>query len=290
MENICRFVSSFETTDTVNTLHFVYENHPVSNEKFVIQAAFMLYLVAAGEGRCVTPAGACALAPGDIFFTLAARPFRIEHGGDLRYLYISFVGLRAQKLLDRLGVGPERFHFPGFSYLLPLWEEAVAAEDRACDDLRSEGVLLYTLSCLGARRAAEEPPRSEGLAARMKKYLDDHYADSSLGAAALGTEFQYNPKYCAAVFKKHMGMGVNGYLRMIRIQHACNYMKGGITQVADVARLCGFEDPLYFSRVFRRATGAPPSTYIKEENRPRGREGPERKGTDAGRTRLHEEK
>ncbi len=73
MENICRFVSSFETTDTVNTLHFVYENHPVSNEKFVIQAAFMLYLVAAGEGRCVTPAGACALAPGDIFFNWFCR-------------------------------------------------------------------------------------------------------------------------------------------------------------------------------------------------------------------------
>lgn len=76
--------------------------------------------------------------------------------------------------------------------------------------------------------------------------------------------FFYNPKYFSGLFKKNVGVGLSEYLRALRVRRARDLFSGGIRSVNEVSFLCGYGDPLYFSKVFKRETGKSPVAYLKE--------------------------
>ncbi len=41
-------------------------------------------------------------------------------------------------------------------------------------------------------------------------------------------------------------------------------MEQGYTNIADIAFLCGFNDPLYFSKVFKQQLGVSPRKHIED--------------------------
>jgi AraC-like DNA-binding protein len=64
------------------------------------------------------------------------------------------------------------------------------------------------------------------------------------------------------VFREKMGVLYSEYLRSLRLKHAVLLMDHGIDSVKNVALLSGFNDPLYFSTVFRKSTGVSPKEYM----------------------------
>ena len=76
-------------------------------------------------------------------------------------------------------------------------------------------------------------------------------------------------KACAVIpprvqyWAKQMGISYVEYLRNLRIKRAVFLMEQGVASVKNVAILSGFEDALYFSKVFKQAEGVTPSEYIK---------------------------
>ncbi len=52
------------------------------------------------------------------------------------------------------------------------------------------------------------------------------------------------------------------YLTEYRINEACKLLRAGNLSIAEVAVSVGFFDQFYFSRVFKRAKGVPPSKYF----------------------------
>jgi transcriptional regulator GlxA family with amidase domain len=51
------------------------------------------------------------------------------------------------------------------------------------------------------------------------------------------------------------------YFTELRIQRACVMLDTSELQVGEIAGSLGFQDPLYFSRLFRQHTGLPPTAY-----------------------------
>ena len=70
-------------------------------------------------------------------------------------------------------------------------------------------------------------------------------------------------KYLSESFKKRMGMGFSRYLKNLRVKHAVFLMEHGVVSIKNVAFLCGFRDPLYFSKVFRADMGISPKEYLQ---------------------------
>ncbi|MDO4159121.1 MAG: helix-turn-helix domain-containing protein [Prevotellaceae bacterium] len=67
--------------------------------------------------------------------------------------------------------------------------------------------------------------------------------------------------------KKVLGYTPNNYLQTIRIKYATRLMvSASDANISDIAYKCGFSDPKYFSRVFKRATGYNPREY-REKNK-----------------------
>ena len=63
------------------------------------------------------------------------------------------------------------------------------------------------------------------------------------------------------MFRARTGRSPLQLLSEIRMQHAMRWLTRSALSVADIARLCGYDDPLYFSRAFRAATGKSPRSF-----------------------------
>lgn len=162
--------------------------------------------------------------------------------------------------MEKIGISKYNPFFEGGEDLIPFWKKTVT-DDRSILSLRSEGILLYTLSVLGENDF--EQKESDGVALKVKKYIDEHFSDGQLSLNDIGTHFSYNSKYVSSVFKAAFGLGVSEYICSVRIHQARVLMEQGFTTVKDIAYQCGFSDQFYFSKVFKKTVGSSPKEYIE---------------------------
>lgn len=67
--------------------------------------------------------------------------------------------------------------------------------------------------------------------------------------------------YFHRVFKNYSGVSPLAYRNLLRVSNAKAMLRDGSMSVAEIARLTGFEDPFYFSRVFKVVTGTSPQRF-----------------------------
>ncbi|MDO4960542.1 MAG: AraC family transcriptional regulator [Eubacteriales bacterium] len=107
---------------------------------------------------------------------------------------------------------------------------------------------------------------SEPVAYIRSEIVKNHnQASFSLEQTMHSMPFQYN--YLRKRFKKEIGKTPLEYLTQMRMREAENILLGYMGHeysIAEVAGMCGYEDALYFSRVFKKYFGCSPSAYVKQ--------------------------
>lgn len=123
--------------------------------------------------------------------------------------------------------------------------------DRLCEQLFFE-------SASGEQKAP--PSREEDLVrtvqARLKAQLPAVH-DFDAIARSLGVA----PITFRRYWSKYVDEPPARYVTSLRVQEAQRLLLQTVRSVADIARGLGFDDPLYFSRVFRKQTGLTASEY-----------------------------
>ena len=263
-QNICHFIPHQREYQTIHTIHFVLETRPENFSIWTTEAVYKMYYVREGKGLLHAAGKVQPLEAGDMFFTFPAVPFMIEDVEGLAYMYISFLGARGNRIMEKLKIGKQQYWYPECQEVEALWEQGINMRSEYAE-LLSESILLYSFSFLGNRQLALEnnPLKPFELADRLKKYVDDHFGEQDFSLEQISNALSYNQKYISSVFKKEMGVGITEYLNTIRIQHACTMFQQGFTSVNDVSGCCGFSDPQYFSRVFKQRMRITPGNYIK---------------------------
>lgn len=74
------------------------------------------------------------------------------------------------------------------------------------------------------------------------------------------------------IFTRYAGMGVSRYFTELKIHFSVSLLQSG-KRVSEVAEAVGFSDQNYFSTVFRRVTGVPPSAFRPNPAIPERRSG-----------------
>lgn len=69
----------------------------------------------------------------------------------------------------------------------------------------------------------------------------------------------------SSVFQKKTGYSPLNYHSQLKIQQACHYLDFTDMKINQISMTLGFEDPLYFTRVFSKTMGVSPSNYRKKK-------------------------
>lgn len=67
--------------------------------------------------------------------------------------------------------------------------------------------------------------------------------------------------YLCSVFKARTGSSIQEYLVRFRLNKACELMGIPLLSIGDIARSVGYEDPLLFSKMFKKEKGLSPKQY-----------------------------
>jgi AraC-type DNA-binding domain-containing proteins len=78
------------------------------------------------------------------------------------------------------------------------------------------------------------------------------------------SELHLSPRYLSDLLKQETGKTAMDLIQIFLISEAKNLMNSGNYTVAEVAYLLGFENPPYFSRVFKKETGISPNQFKKQ--------------------------
>mgnify|MGYP005855364671 CR=1 FL=1 len=162
--------------------------------------------------------------------------------------------------LDRWGAGPAP---PGaeapFAAILAEQEAPDALSPLALDGLVRQ-ILAMVARALARARPAPEPRRYDrhlaAFEAQIRARLRDGWGVAD-HAAALGLTATHLTRICI----DRTGLSPGRLIEARRMAEARRLLAYTALTAAEVGYAIGFDDPAYFSRAFRRATGETPSSF-----------------------------
>lgn len=259
-QNVCKFYTS-SLSEAISIHCFVYETDSSVMQRVNTLQNSRMILITQGNGTVILNGKALCADIGSLIFAFPNETLSFSEGASVAYMYVDFSGMRAETLLQRFGINHENRYFVGFGGMIPFWKENLLRASPETVDLAAESVLLHTLS----RMKREKPTQNETISSILQ-IIENRFSDHSLSIISVGEELSYHPKYLSHLFKKEMGVGFSEYLRDKRINYARTLFDHGIDSIKNVALLSGFNDPLYFSSVFKKVTGDSPSQYIAKQS------------------------
>ncbi len=99
------------------------------------------------------------------------------------------------------------------------------------------------------------------LAEDAKQYIADHYNESRLSVDEICSHLGVGTSYFSSVFKKETGTSFITYLTDVRMSEAQRLLDTTDEKSYIIAGMVGYEEPNYFSYVFKKHFGISPSKY-----------------------------
>jgi AraC-like DNA-binding protein/mannose-6-phosphate isomerase-like protein (cupin superfamily) len=98
---------------------------------------------------------------------------------------------------------------------------------------------------------------------QARRYLVQHYSET-IDIEALAHRLGLSVSRFRAVFKEHTGVAPNQYQIDVRMNLARHWLAESTHTVTEIAEMLGFSSVYYFSRLFKKKEGCPPSAYRKK--------------------------
>lgn len=109
-----------------------------------------------------------------------------------------------------------------------------------------------------AARAMPSASRTS-LEGQVPSYVAEHLHEG-VRLADLARRLGYSPSHCSTLVRRTTGERFSVLRRRMQLERAIGLLRSG-TSVKEAALAAGFSEPAYFSRVFARRFGVPPSRW-----------------------------
>uniref|UniRef100_UPI0035943D83 helix-turn-helix domain-containing protein n=1 Tax=Aquiflexum sp. TaxID=1872584 RepID=UPI0035943D83 len=96
----------------------------------------------------------------------------------------------------------------------------------------------------------------------IKAYLKKNITEK-ITISKIAQEFNKSNSTIFSLFKQKTGYSIIHYFNLLKIQYACELINLTPMSLKEVSYELNFQDPLYFSRLFKKYMGVSPREYRK---------------------------
>jgi two-component system response regulator YesN len=118
-------------------------------------------------------------------------------------------------------------------------------------------------------RDAQANALHTGVIQQAREYIDHHYMDADISLQAVASRVGHSPSHFCTLFGEATGRTFKGYLTELRIKRAKELLRTTSLRTADISDQVGYNDPHYFSLVFRKCAGLSPKEFRMQAQRAR---------------------
>ena len=192
--------------------------------------------------------------------------------GAYEIYWVHFTGAKAGDLLAGLGLDAQYSYGTGKIDEIPTSIETLVREltfKLPEYETVINSIFSYSLA-LVARRVHTLDTQGSTVAvdARIQKAMEyiSLYFRESISVGQLAEISQLSVSRFSALFKQTYGLFPLQYILYYRIKRCCELLRNTEYSITQIAGLCGFDDPLYLSRVFKKEVGVSPTQYRSKIN------------------------
>lgn len=230
---------------------------------------YLLHFVVSGKGTFTSMGKTFDIKAGDAFLISPSEIFEYTADSDdpWKYCWVAFQGADAKRLTSLTSLSPEN---PVISYSNEdgeiihnnITDIYSGVGSSAQNEVYMVGHLYLLLSNMigmakvnGSSQTAGRQYLKLGL-----KYIQNNY-NRKIAVEDIAAYANISPSHLYRIFIQEQGISPNRYLTEYRVNEACGLIRQGCYSMGEVANSVGFEDPLYFSRVFKKIKMVSPTNY-----------------------------
>lgn len=231
-----------------------------------VRDVYALHYIVSGKGYLKTSHATFPLKKGESFMIFPHM--EVYYYPDPRdpweYYWMEFNGPEASRLLPMINITPDH-PVAGASPqdFQPLFHMAKTAGIEHFERERSDAGLHLLLSYYMQYYPSAQAFRKKDYVLSAREYIERNYWKSSLSVLDVVDFVKIERSYLFRLFKEVNGMSISGYLTAFRIRRACELLANSELSIKSLAYSVGYQDPLYFSKVFKKVTSYTPSQYRK---------------------------
>lgn len=249
------------------------------SEKFLqinscgFQNALPDFTVIRKKGRCdyhilLMNSGRCEVRYGDKTYTLMPGNLVVYPPGEAQKysfltegssLWCHFTGTIVKELLDSCNIKGGVYCLRQSKAVLEAYSHMIQQFHQPGREKHANAALLQLIYHISdAANGADRQAQSDSISPILT-YMNANY-QKPITLAELAEKAGYSKSRFSHLFSEITGTTPKQYLNNVRLQVSCELLSTGLT-VAEIADRCGFNDPLYYSRIFKKKYGLSPTEY-----------------------------
>ena len=147
---------------------------------------------------------------------------------------------------------------PGFYEMLREASEKSRNADCPPSLLKAAAYEIITETSMQLLKS-QETQKGNYIAAKAVDYIARHCLLREVTVRELSQVCHVSESTLRRMFAAYTGTSPKEYINGVRLRRAGQLLESGGISVAEVSRLCGFDDPSYFSRFYKKHTGKTPT-------------------------------
>jgi len=171
----------------------------------------------------------------------------------ISYYVIGDLIIAASKLIDELG-GEISEVIPSLSHRSRI-EEILSSREAFIRELRN--ILQEVIGYRNSRTCG----KYHAMILKARQYIDRHFADPDISLHSVAEAVNVSPNHFSTVFSQETGETFIEYLTSVRLSRSKYLLRHTRMKSADIAYEAGFNDPHYFSFIFKKNAGISPREF-----------------------------
>ncbi|OCT15283.1 hypothetical protein A8709_14395 [Paenibacillus pectinilyticus] len=230
-----------------------------------VRDMYVLHYVHSGYGTYASGGQSELIGPGGMFLIVpdTVHSYWADPTQPWHYSWFGFAGTMAPRLTEQAGFtapAPVRMTPPSCT-VEPLFQNLMSLREVTAKELFLTALLYQIFGTLAIPDDA--PPLRTDVGHHVRNavsFMNARYTES-IGLDEIAKHVGLDTKYLCRLFQQRLSMSPYRYLTDIRMRKACRLLRWQLLGIAEISRSVGYQDPLLFSRMFKRTIGLSPTAY-----------------------------